>query len=54
MKTCLSGPCLRFTAAFDKGRALLKECMESVASVIGLKVPVLAEPKTGATWAAVK
>lgn len=38
----------------EEARALLKECMESVASQLGLKVPVLAEPQTGSTWAAVK
>jgi DNA polymerase-1 len=38
----------------DEARTLLKDCMESVSPKLGLKVPVLAEPKTGASWAAVK
>ena len=38
----------------EEGRALLKSCMESVAEQLGLKVPVIAEPKTGADWSEVK
>jgi len=38
----------------DETRALLKKCMEEVSKDLGLKVPVLAEPKTGATWFDVK
>ena len=38
----------------DEARALLKNCMESVSPALGLKVPVLAEPKTGKDWFSVK
>jgi DNA polymerase I-like protein with 3'-5' exonuclease and polymerase domains len=38
----------------EEGRALLKTCMEEVGATLGLKVPVIAEPKTGPTWFAVK
>lgn len=38
----------------EEGRALLKACMEDTASILKLKVPVIAEPKTGPNWFEVK
>jgi DNA polymerase-1 len=38
----------------EEARALLQSCLESAGPMLGLKVPILAEPKTGSTWAEVK
>ncbi len=38
----------------DACAALLKEALESAGPALGLKVPILAEPKIGYTWAEVK
>jgi DNA polymerase-1 len=38
----------------EEARALLKECLEGAGPKLGLKVPVLAEPKTGPNWFATK
>jgi DNA polymerase-1 len=38
----------------ETGRAVLKQCLEDAGPRLGLKVPVLAEPKTGKTWSEVK
>ena len=38
----------------DACAALLKESLESAGPALGLKVPILAEPKIGYNWAAVK
>jgi DNA polymerase I-like protein with 3'-5' exonuclease and polymerase domains len=36
------------------GRKLLKDALEYAGPALGLKVPIIAEPVTGGTWADVK
>jgi DNA polymerase I-like protein with 3'-5' exonuclease and polymerase domains len=38
----------------EEARELLKRCLEEAGPKLGLKVPIVAEPKTGRTWAEVK
>jgi DNA polymerase-1 len=38
----------------EEARTLLQECLEAAGPMLGLKVPITAEPKTGRTWAEVK
>lgn len=38
----------------EEARKLLQEALESAGPALGLKVPILAEPKTGSTWGEVK
>jgi DNA polymerase I-like protein with 3'-5' exonuclease and polymerase domains len=38
----------------EEARELLKRCLEEAGPKLGLKVPIVAEPKTGRNWAEVK
>ena len=38
----------------ETARELLKQCLEGAGEKLGLKVPIVAEPKTGANWKEVK
>lgn len=38
----------------EEGRALLKSALEGAGKMLGLKVPIIAEPKTGSSWQEVK
>jgi len=38
----------------EDARSILKECLEGAGPKLGLKVPIVAEPKTGSNWAEVK
>lgn len=42
------------TGCGDEARTLLKSCLEMAGPKLGLEVPIIAEPKTGRTWSAVK
>ena len=42
------------TGSGEEARELLKRCLEGAGPKLGLKVPIVAEPKTGRNWSEVK